>query len=135
MADTSLAQTASGRRRAKSTRAQTDGGTSQSRPARELAASRARRTARGTGDEWLTVEEVCAELMIGRRTFERWRTAARAPARERKRRQAGQGVAGTTDTLLVLSAAAWPCDQRRVAPRKCASHREPQERRNPRWNS
>jgi hypothetical protein len=86
MADTSLAPTPSGRRRAKSTRAQTASGTSQSRPARELAVSRARRTARGTGDEWLTVDEVCAELRIGRRTVERWRTLGVAPRATRPTR-------------------------------------------------
>ena len=30
-------------------------------------------------DEWLTVEEVCTELKISRRTFDRWRARARAP--------------------------------------------------------
>jgi excisionase family DNA binding protein len=34
---------------------------------------------RRDGDEWLTVEEVCRELKIGRRTFERWRTLGKAP--------------------------------------------------------
>ena len=33
----------------------------------------------GGPDEWLTVDEVCAELNIGRRTFERWRTLGIAP--------------------------------------------------------
>lgn len=30
-------------------------------------------------DEWLTVAEVCTELKIGRRTFERWRMLGKAP--------------------------------------------------------
>jgi hypothetical protein len=78
MTDTSLAPTASGRRR----------GTS----ARVPSASGTRRTARGTGiprgtaDEWLTVDEVCAELRIGRRTFERWRTLGVAPRATRPTR-------------------------------------------------
>jgi Helix-turn-helix domain len=84
MTDTSLAPTASGRRRAKSARAPIASSTRQSRPGREPAASR--RTARGTGDEWLTVDEVCAELRIGRRTFERWRTLGVAPRATRPTR-------------------------------------------------
>ena len=86
MADTSLAQTASGRQRAKRTTAAIADGSRQSRPAREPATSRPRRTARGAGDEWLTVEEVCAELRIGRRTFERWRTLGVAPRATRPTR-------------------------------------------------
>jgi excisionase family DNA binding protein len=39
-------------------------------------------------DEWLTVDEVCSELKIGRRTFERWRTLGTAP---RAVRLAGNG--------------------------------------------
>jgi excisionase family DNA binding protein len=39
-------------------------------------------------DEWLTVKQVCAELKIGRRTFERWRTLGTAP---RAVRLAGNG--------------------------------------------
>ena len=30
-------------------------------------------------DEWLTVEEVCTELKISRRTFDRWRATGKAP--------------------------------------------------------
>jgi len=86
MADTSLAQTASGRQRAKSTTAAIASGARPSRPAHEPATSRPRRTARGAGDEWLTVEEVCAELRIGRRTFERWRTLGVAPRATRPTR-------------------------------------------------
>jgi hypothetical protein len=87
MADTSLVPMASGRQRAKSTRATIANGTRQSRrPAREPANSRPRRTARGAGDEWLTVDEVCAELRIGRRTFERWRTLGVAPRATRPTR-------------------------------------------------
>jgi excisionase family DNA binding protein len=37
-------------------------------------------------DEWLTVDEVCAELNIGRRTFERWRTLGIAPGATRPTR-------------------------------------------------
>src|SRR5262245_1834869 len=39
-------------------------------------------------DEWLTVDEVCSELKIGRRTFERWRSLGTAP---RAVRLAGNG--------------------------------------------
>ena len=35
--------------------------------------------ARSGSDEWLTVDEVCKELKIGRRTFERWRMLGKAP--------------------------------------------------------
>jgi hypothetical protein len=86
MADTSLAPTASGRQRAKSTTTAIADGTRRSRPAREPANSHPRRTARDAGDEWLTVEEVCAELRIGRRTFERWRTLGVAPRATRPTR-------------------------------------------------
>jgi excisionase family DNA binding protein len=34
---------------------------------------------RGVRDEWLTVEEVCTELKICRRTFDRWRAIGKAP--------------------------------------------------------
>ncbi len=50
---------------------------------RHTAASRRR-----AADEWLTVDEVCSELKIGRRTFERWRTRGTAP---RAVRLAGNG--------------------------------------------
>jgi predicted DNA-binding transcriptional regulator AlpA len=30
-------------------------------------------------DEWLTVEEICAELKISRRTFDRWRALGTGP--------------------------------------------------------
>lgn len=33
--------------------------------------------------EWLTVNEVCAELKISRRTFERWRARGTAPQYKR----------------------------------------------------
>jgi hypothetical protein len=51
---------------------------------RRTAASRRRseamRAAPGpAGDEWLTVDEFCAELKIGRRTYERWRSQGIAP--------------------------------------------------------
>ena len=32
-----------------------------------------------SGSEWLTVEEVCAELKISRRTFDRWRALGTGP--------------------------------------------------------
>lgn len=41
-------------------------------------ASAPRRTS-AERDEWLTVEEVCAELKISRRTFDRWRALATGP--------------------------------------------------------
>jgi len=41
---------------------------------------------RASRDEWLTVDEVCAELNIGRRTFERWRTLGIAPRATRPTR-------------------------------------------------
>lgn len=44
------------------------------------------RTVQAAGDEWLTVDEVCAELRIGRRTFERWRTLGVAPRATRPTR-------------------------------------------------
>jgi excisionase family DNA binding protein len=86
MADTSLAATASGRQPAKSTTAAIASGTRQSRPGRRPANSHPGRTAQTTGDEWLTVDEVCAELRIGRRTFERWRTLGVAPRATRPTR-------------------------------------------------
>jgi hypothetical protein len=86
MADTSLAPTRSRRERAKTTTTAITGGTRQSRPAREPANSHRRRKARDAGDEWLTVDEVCAELRIGRRTFERWRTLGVAPRATRPTR-------------------------------------------------
>jgi predicted DNA-binding transcriptional regulator AlpA len=35
------------------------------------------------GDEWLTVDEVCAELKISRRTFDRWRALGTGPKSQR----------------------------------------------------
>ena len=64
------------------------------RSPRNTAASRRRLNARraaplpSSADEWLTVDEVCSELKIGRRTFERWRTLGTAP---RAVRLAGNG--------------------------------------------
>jgi len=86
MADISLARAASGRLLATSTTAATASATRQSRPARKSAKSRSGRTVRDVTDEWLTVEEVCAELRIGRRTFERWRTLGVAPRATRPTR-------------------------------------------------
>jgi excisionase family DNA binding protein len=40
-------------------------------------------------DEWLTVEEVCTELKISRRTFDRWRALGTGP---RCKRLAGNGT-------------------------------------------
>lgn len=34
-------------------------------------------------DEWLTVEEICAELKVSRRTFDRWRAVGIGPKCER----------------------------------------------------
>lgn len=59
---------------------------------RPTAASRRRATAirsappRQGGDEWLTVDEFCAELKIGRRTYERWRSQGIAPRADRPTR-------------------------------------------------
>ena len=33
-------------------------------------------------DEWLTVDEVCTELKISRRTFDRWRALGTGPRAE-----------------------------------------------------
>ena len=35
--------------------------------------------ARSASDEWLTVEEICTELKISRRTFDRWRARGTGP--------------------------------------------------------
>jgi hypothetical protein len=78
MTDTSLAPTASGRRRGRSARAPSASGTRR--------AVRGSGTGRGAREEWLTVDEVCAELRIGRRTFERWRTLGVAPRATRPTR-------------------------------------------------
>ena len=37
-------------------------------------------------DEWLTVEEVCDELKVSRRTFDRWRAQCSGPRSVRVRR-------------------------------------------------
>jgi len=34
-------------------------------------------------DEWLTVDEVCTELKISRRTFDRWRALGTGPKAQR----------------------------------------------------
>ena len=82
MTDTSLAPARGGRQRGTSITATASGG----RRSREPVNRRSGRTARGAGDEWLTVGEVCAELRIGRRTFERWRTLGVAPRATRPTR-------------------------------------------------
>ena len=85
MTDISLARTAGSRQRVTSPTV-AGARTRRTRPAREPANSRTGRRARGAGDEWLTVDEVCAELRIGRRTFERWRTLGVAPRATRPTR-------------------------------------------------
>ncbi len=37
----------------------------------------------GSADEWLTVNEFCAEHKISRRTFDRWRRVGKGPRAER----------------------------------------------------
>ena len=55
--------------------------------ATDIAAARPRRgRITASRDEWLTVDEVCDELNIGRRTFERWRTLGIAPRATRPTR-------------------------------------------------
>ncbi|HTP16758.1 MAG TPA: helix-turn-helix domain-containing protein [Streptosporangiaceae bacterium] len=58
----------------------------QDRPARRPVNGQPGRGPRDSGSEWLTVDEVCAELKIGRRTFERWRTLGVAPRATRPTR-------------------------------------------------
>ena len=41
------------------------------------------RAAPAPSDEWLTVEEICAELKVSRRTFDRWRATGAGPKCER----------------------------------------------------
>ncbi len=45
------------------------------------------RHARAEQDEWLTVDEVCTELKISRRTFDRWRALGTGPKSQTPRRQ------------------------------------------------
>ena len=47
------------------------------------------RQASAERDEWLTVDEVCTELKISRRTFDRWRALGTGP---RCKRLAGNGT-------------------------------------------
>jgi len=35
--------------------------------------------ARSQSDEWLTVEEICSELKVSRRTWDRWRALGTGP--------------------------------------------------------
>jgi Helix-turn-helix domain len=62
------------------------------RTARRTAASRRHAKAmrptppKQAGDEWLTVDEFCAELKIGKRTYERWRSQGIAPRADRPTR-------------------------------------------------
>lgn len=44
-----------------------------------LAETAGDRSKGGTGDEWLTVEEVCRIVKIGRRTFERYLSRGTGP--------------------------------------------------------
>jgi len=81
MANTTLASAGSSRRPAT-----TAGGARQRGTARRPAGSRTGGTSRGAEDEWLTVDEVCVELRIGRRTFERWRMLGVAPRATRPTR-------------------------------------------------
>jgi hypothetical protein len=37
----------------------------------------------GQPDEWLTVEDICTELKVSRRTFDRWRATGSGPKCER----------------------------------------------------
>jgi excisionase family DNA binding protein len=41
------------------------------------------RQASAERDEWLTVDEVCTELKISRRTFDRWRALGTGPKAKR----------------------------------------------------
>ena len=41
------------------------------------------RTGLAHPDEWLTVDEICTELKISRRTFDRWRATRTGPRCER----------------------------------------------------
>ena len=45
--------------------------------------TRTLRDPHGERDEWLTVDEVCAELKISRRTFDRWRAVGTGPKAKR----------------------------------------------------
>ena len=50
-----------------------------------------------SGSEWLTVEEVCAELKISPRTFYRWRAQGTGPRSKRIARAVSvSGGAGST---------------------------------------
>ena len=65
-------------------------------------AARRRRATRDTpprpaAEEWLTVDEVCTELKIGRRTYDRWRRLGKAP---RAVRLAGNGPLRTRRSWL-----------------------------------
>lgn len=87
MSEASLAPRVNGRQRATSTATAGPRGARQTHPGRNPTDGRLGWTARKTaGDEWLTVDEVCAELRIGRRTFERWRTLGTAPRATRPTR-------------------------------------------------
>ena len=52
---------------------------------------------RPVSEEWLTVDEVCTELKIGRRTYDRWRRLGKAP---RAVRLAGNGPLRTRRSWL-----------------------------------
>ena len=67
-------------------------------PARRRSRAARRATAsRAPAEEWLTVDEVCTELKIGRRTYDRWRRLGKAP---RAVRLAGNGPLRTRRSWL-----------------------------------
>jgi hypothetical protein len=45
--------------------------------------TRTPRDPHGVRDEWLTVDEVCTELKVSRRTFDRWRALGTGPRAKR----------------------------------------------------
>ena len=61
---------------------------SRSKPRRKLATAARDRPKGGVTDEWLTVDEVCQIIKIGRRTFERYLSRGTGP---RIKRLAGNG--------------------------------------------
>lgn len=83
MTDDQITWPAPIRRRVVSTAAP---GSARQRPDRDSTPARHRRERSSARDEWLTVDEVCSELNIGRRTFERWRTLGIAPRATRPTR-------------------------------------------------
>ena len=74
-----------------------DDGTPHDTSARRRRARRRDTAPRPAGEEWLTVDEVCTELKIGRRTYDRWRRLGKAP---RAVRLAGNGPLRTRRSWL-----------------------------------